>query len=334
MKLDAQISPDTPLAAVPEIARSAEQAGFDCLWTAETQHNPFLPGVMAAEHTRQLKFGTAIAVSFARSPAVMAQTAWDLAELSRGRFILGLGTQVRAHITRRFGMPWPDSVVGKLREQIAVMRAFWSAWQHGTPLAFEGQYYTIDLTSPFFTPAPHDFYDIPIYLAGVNPGLARLAGETAQGFHTHPFHSADYLRTVIMPPIEAGTARAGRSRQDVQVVVHAFVATNPGEETMVRQQLAFYASTPSYRPVLAHHGWETLGTQLSALARAGDWAGMPSIIPDEMVQACATVAPLEDLAAALQARYAGTADRINLYLPYLPGQRDAFWEQLCREFNQ
>jgi probable F420-dependent oxidoreductase len=334
MKLDAQISPDTPLVAVPEIARSAEQAGFDCLWAAETQHNPFLPGVLTAEHTQHLKFGTAIAVSFARSPAVMAQTAWDLAELSRGRFILGLGTQVRAHITRRFGMPWPESVVGKLREQLAVMRAFWSSWQHGTSLAFEGKYYTIDLTSPFFTPSPHGYHEIPIYLAGVNPGLARLAGETAQGFHTHPFHSADYLRRAILPPIEAGAARAGRTRQDVQVVVHAFVATNPAEEAMVRQQIAFYASTPSYRPVLAHHGWEELGVQLSSLARAGEWGRMSAMVPDDMVQACATFAPPDELAAALQDRYARIADRINLYLPYQPGQRDQFWKQLCRAFNQ
>jgi len=332
MKLDVQIAPYTKLAQVPEIAQAAEKLGFSCLWIAETQHNPFLPGVLVAEHTQRIKFGTAIAVSFARSPAVMAHTAWDLAEQSAGRFILGLGTQVKPHINRRFGMPWPDSVTGQLREQIAVMRAFWRNWQENERLSFSGEYYQINLTSPFFVPAAHAYADIPVYIAGVNVGLAKLAGEAAQGFHTHPFHSPAYLQEVIVPQITAGAEQAGRSREDVQVVAHAFVVTNDVERQMVRQQISFYASTPSYRSVLAHHGWQEVGEQLSQMAKAQQWMQMSSLISDEMVETFATIAQPADLAHALKERYAGIAERINLYLPFVPGERDDFWQQLCESF--
>ena len=334
MKLDAQIAPYTSLKVVPEIARAAERLGFDCLWTAETQHNPFLPGALIAEHTQRLKFGTAIAVGFARSPGVMAHTAWDLAQYSEGRFILGLGTQVKAHITRRFGMPWPDSVTGQLREQILVMRAFWRNWQEGERLSFEGRYYQINLTSPFFTPAAQDYPEIPVFIAGVNPGLAKLTGELAQGFHTHPFHTRAYLQDVIVPAVRLGAEQAGRTLKDIQLVAHAFVVTSPTERELVRQQLAFYASTPSYRAVLEHHGWGQVGEELSRLARSGKWAEMPDHVSDQLVETFATVAEPADLAAALKERYRGIAARINLYLPFTPGEREDFWRLLCREFEQ
>lgn len=332
MYLDAQIAPYTKLHQIPDLAQAAEQLGFSCLWAAETQHNPFLPGVLVAEHTQRIQFGTAIAVSFARSPAVMAHTAWDLAEQSQGRFILGLGTQVKPHINRRFGMPWPDSVTGQLREQIAVMRAFWRNWQENERLSFSGEYYQINLTSPFFVPAAHPYASIPVFIAGVNVGLAKLAGEVAQGFHTHPFHSPAYLQEVIVPQISAGAEQAGRTRQDVQVVAHAFVVTNEIEHQMVRQQISFYASTPSYRSVLAHHGWQEVGEQLSQMAKAQQWAQMSSLISDEMVETFATIAPAAELADALKERYSGIAERINLYLPFVPGERDDFWRQLCGAF--
>lgn len=333
MYFDAQIAPYTKLSEIPEIAQHAEKLGFSCLWTAETQHNPFLPCVLIAEHTRRIQFGTAIAVSFARSPAVMAHTSWDLAELSAGRFILGLGTQVRAHITRRFGMPWPESVTGKLREQIAVMRSFWQNWGENEKLAFSGDYYNINLTSPFFTPAAQPHPEIPVYIAGVNIGLARLAGEAAQGFHVHPFHSPAYLKETILQQITAGAEANGRSRQDVQVVAHAFVVTNETERHLVRQQISFYASTPSYRSVLAQHGWQETGEELSKMAKSQQWASMSSLVTDEMVETFATVADEADLADALMERYHGIADRINLYLPFTPGERDGFWLALCEAFN-
>ena len=334
MILDAQIPPETSLEDIPEIAQAAEKLGFDSLWAAETQHNPFLPGVLVAEHTQRLKFGTAIAVSFARSPAVMAHTAWDLAQYSHGRFILGLGTQVKAHITRRFGLSWPDSVVGKLREQVAVMRAFWRNWQEGEKLDYQGEYYSINLTSPFFTPGGHDYPEIPIYIAGVNAGLAQLTGEIAHGFHAHPFHSRSYLKEVIRPAIESGTRKTGRSLQDVQVVANAFIVTSPEEREMVRQQIGFYASTPSYRAVMTHHGWQEVGRELSKLVRSGQWGDASNLVSDEMVDIFATTAHPAEMADALKERYQGVADRINLYLPFTPGERDDFWQMTCRTFNQ
>src|SRR5512141_349774 len=218
MKLDAGL-PSMPLKDVAAVAEAAEAIGFDALWTSETQHDPFLPCALIAEHTQKLNFGTAIAVSFARSPANLAYQAWDLAAQSHGRFMLGLGTQVKAHIERRFGMQWPDSVTGKLREQILAVRAFWEAWQNGTKLNFRGEHYKLTLMSPFFNPGPIEHPNIPIYIAGVNEGLAKLAGELCDGFHAHPFHSPRYLREVILPAIEKGLHKAGRSREDIALSV-------------------------------------------------------------------------------------------------------------------
>ncbi len=327
MKLDATLPP-VSLSEVPAIARAAEAMGFEALWSTETIHDPFLPGALIAEHTRRLHFGSAVAVAFARSPANLAYTAWDLAQASGGRFILGLGTQVKAHIERRFGMPWPDSVVGKLREQIGAIRAFWKTWQTGERLDYRGDYYKLTLMSPFFNPGRIDQPDIPIYIAGVNAGLARLAGEAADGFLVHPFHSTIYLKEVLLPAIEEGAARSGRSRRDIAVSTTAFVVSSPEEELFVRAQIAFYASTPSYRAVMARHGWEETASQLSALAGRGQWGDMPGLISQEMLEAFAVVAEASDLPEALLARYAGLVDRLGLYLPFVPGERDAFWRSL------
>lgn len=327
MKLDASL-PAVPLSQVPPIARAAEQIGFQALWTSETQHDPFLPGALIAEHTQRLHFGTAVAISFARSPGNLAYLAWDLAQASQGRFILGLGTQVKAHIERRFGMPWPDSVVGKLREQIQAVRALWRTWQSGEALNFRGEYYRLSLMSPFFNPGSITHPEIPIFIAGVNPGLARLAGEVADGFHVHPFHSPRYVSEVVIPAIEAGAAKAGRQRKDVQISTTVFVVTSPEETSFVRQQLAFYASTPSYRPVMALHGWESVAADLSALAARGRWSEMPALITDEILAIFAVAGDVQTLPGALSQRYQGHVDRLALYLPFIPGQRDDFWKAL------
>jgi probable F420-dependent oxidoreductase len=329
MKLDATLPP-VPLSAVPRIAQAAEAIGFQTLWSTETVHDPFLPGALVAEHTKDLKFGTAVAIAFARSPANLAYTSWDLAQTSAGRFILGLGTQVKAHIERRYGMPWPDSVVAKLREQIRAVRLFWKCWQEGEPLNFRGDYYRLSLMSPFFNPGPIEHPHIPIYIAGVNTGLARLAGETADGFHVHPFHTSRYLSEVIIPAIERGAARSGRSRADVAVSVSAFVVTSSKEDSFVRQQISFYASTPSYRPVMALHGWEKTAEALSGLAARGRWEEMPALIDDEMLATFAVVSPGDSLASALSSRYQGLADRLGLYIPFVPGERDEFWKMLLQ----
>jgi probable F420-dependent oxidoreductase len=331
--LDATL-PACSLRDVPRLARAAEELGLCCLWSTETQHDPFLPGPLVFEHTRRLAFGTAVAIAFARSPATLAYTAWDLAQAGGGRFVLGLGTQVRAHVERRFGMPWPDSVVGKLREQILAVRAFWRCWQTGEPLRFEGRYYRLNLMSPFFNPGPIEHPDLPVYVAGVNTGLARLAGELAQGFHVHPLHSPEYLRQVILPALESGAARAGRRRSEVAVSVNCFVASTDAEVEFVRSQVAFYASTPSYRAVMALHGWEDVARRLSQLAAAGRWDALPDLVTDEMVHTFAVVCDRAGLPAALRARYAGLADRLTPYVPFDPDRRTDLWASLGAAFRE
>ncbi len=331
MKFDAALPP-IGLKEVPAIAKAAEEIGFDAAWTQETQHDPFLPCALIAEYTTRLKLGTAVAVSFARSPANIAYTAWDLAAQSDGRFILGLGTQVKAHIERRFGQAWPESVTGKLREQIQVIRAFWDCWQNGTKLNYRGEYYKITLMSPFFNPGPIEHPSIPIYIAGVNTGLAKLAGGLCEGFHVHPFHSVRYLKEVILPAIEEGTARERRNRKDVSVLANAFVATTTEEMNFARAQIAFYASTPSYRPVMDLHGWADVAEKLSAHAARGEWTEMPMLITDEMLNQFCLVTNESKLADELKKRYEGMADRLSIYTPFVPGQRDEWWRNLASEF--
>ena len=332
MKLDAAL-PLVQLKDVPAIAKAAEEIDFDALWTQETQHDPFLPCTLIAEHTSLLNFGTAIAVSFARSPANLAYTAWDLAAQSNGRFMLGLGTQVKAHVERRFGMPWPESVTGKLREQIQVIRAFWDSWQNGTKLNFRGEYYKITLMSPFFNAGAIENPNIPIYIAGVNAGLAKLAGEICEGFHAHPFNSPRYMNEVLLPAIEEGLQKNGRKRKDITVSMTPFVATAPEEQGFARMQIAFYASTPSYKPVMDLHGWGETAEKLSGFAAKSEWAEMPMLITDEMLAEFCLITTEENLATDLKKRYNGIADRLTLYTPFVPKEKDQWWKKLAKEFN-
>jgi probable F420-dependent oxidoreductase len=335
MKLDAGL-PLVHLKDVPPIARAAEALGFDAIWTQETQHDPFLPFPLIAEHTERLKMGTGIAVSFARSPATLAYISWDIAAQSNGRFILGLGTQVKAHIERRFGMQWPESVTGKLREQIRVIRAFWDCWQNGSKLDFRGEYYKVTLMSPFFNPGPLPVpgsWMIPIYIAGVNKGLAHLAGELCDGFHVHPFHSIRYLQEVILPAVEQGALKAGRRRQDIAMTVTSFVAASPEEANFARMQISFYASTPSYRTVMELHGWGGVAEKLSAHASKGEWGEMAVLLTDEMLEQFCLMTTPETMAEDLKKRYEGIADRLLLYTPFVPGEKDEFWKKLADGLN-
>jgi probable F420-dependent oxidoreductase len=333
MKFDASIPP-TSLSQIPALAQEAEAIGFDALWSSETQHSPFLPLALVAEHSKRLEFGTAVAIGFARSPTTLAHTAWDLAEVSGGRFILGLGTQVRAHVERRFSMPWPESPVGKLRELIGAIRAIWHTWQHGERVNYRGDYYKVTLMIPFFDPGPIKHPEIPIYIAGVNPGLCRLAGEAADGFHAHPYNSASYLRDVVQPAIAEGAKRVGRDANEVSVSVTAFVVVSPDESDFVRSQIAFYASTPTYRPVMAHHGWGDVADRLYSLSRQGAWGEMPGLISDEMLNTFAVVAPEAELAGALKERYQGVANRLTIYRPFFPGDSDGFWRSLATSMRE
>ena len=332
MKIDVVLSPDFPQ-RTPAAAQAAEAFGFDGVWTNETQHDPFLPLTLVAEHTQRVNFGTAIAVSFARSPTTLAHTAWDLAAQSSGRFILGLGTQVRAHIVRRFGMPWPESVAGLLREQIGALRAIWNCWATGEPLNFRGQHVSLTLMTPFFTPPPMAHPRIPIFIAGVNEALCQLAGEVGDGFFVHPLHTVHYLREVVQPALARGRERSGREASQVQVVVTAFAHTSPEEKDFVRQQIAFYASTRSYRPVMALHGWGEVAERLTRLAARGGWAEMGNLISDEMLSAFSVGASPDELGAALLERYTGVADRLMLYLPFSPESDRAFWPRLVQSLR-
>lgn len=330
MKIDVAVMAPT-LRSVPYIAQTAEAIGFDGLWTSETQHDPFLPLALVAEHTSRMEFGTAIAVAFARSPTTLAHIAWDLSKASRGRFILGLGTQVKAHIERRFGMTW-EAPAPKLREMILVIRALWQAWQGDGKINFRGEFYKITLMTPFFNPGPIDHPDIPIYIAGVNEHLCRVAGELCQGFHVHPFHTPEYIRQVVLPNIQHGAAKAGRSRADVQLASSIFVATNDQEREMARQQISFYASTPTYKSVLDVHGWGDLSKKLGALAVRGKWDEMPALITDDILNEVAIVAPREQVVARIKQKYAGLLDRVTFYAPFDPMDAPK-WREIVQAFQ-
>ncbi|HNP72332.1 MAG TPA: TIGR03617 family F420-dependent LLM class oxidoreductase [Kouleothrix sp.] len=334
MKLDAAVAVDAAhLRDVAATARAAEELGFAGLWAAETQHNGFFPLVLAAEHTSRVELGTAVAIAFPRSPMVMAQNAWDLQALSGGRFLLGLGTQVKAHIERRYGMAW-DAPVARLRDYIGALRAIWHSWQTGEKLDYHGQFYQHTLMTPFFNPGPIANPHIPIYIAGVNEGLARLAGETCEGFHVHPFHSVAYINQVVRPQVVAGASRAGRAPGDVALVSSVFAITgrNAAEieaaRDAAREQIAFYASTPTYRVVLACHGWEDIGEQLSRLAAMKRWSQMSALVGDEMLEVFTVQAPPDRIGAALRARYTGVLDRVFCYMPYTPGPLDELWRAM------
>jgi probable F420-dependent oxidoreductase len=248
---------------------------------------------------------------------VTAMTAWDLARLSQGRFLLGLGTQVRAHIVRRFASTW-DRPGPRLRDYILALRAIWDAWQNSTPLKYEGEFYNLSLMTPFFDPGPIPNPRIPIYIAGVGPHLSRLAGELCDGFHVHPFHTTRYLDQVVLPGIAAGAARSGRSMSDVERATTVFVMTGETDAEVeqalgaVRQQISFYASTPSYKPVLEANDWD-FGDQLNAMSKRGQWDEMAAVVPDEAVLEVGVAAPIERLGSAIRERYGDRVQRVGFY---------------------
>lgn len=334
LKIDAGLGTEGDyLKGMDQTARAAEDLGFAGLWTSETKHDAFLPLAVAASATEKIDLGTSVAIAFSRSPMATAQTAWDLQSLSEGRFILGLGTQVRAHVERRFSMPF-DRPAARLREYILALRAIWESFQTEGRLKFEGEFYEHTLMTPFFNPGPIEHPEVPIYIAGVNTKLANLAGELCDGFHVHPFHSPEYLRQTVKPAIEEGAKDAGRSPDDVELATSVFVVSGENEEECakqresVRAQISFYASTPTYRTVLAAHGWEGVGESLGKLARDKKWQEMPSLITDDMLEAFVVEARPAELGPALQERYDGLLDRVALYVPFVPGEREKFWRSV------
>jgi len=336
MKIDVGIS-NYDLRAMPEYARQAEALGYDCLWSSETQHDPFLPLAVAAAATSKIRLGTSIAVAFPRSPMVLAYTAWDLQQASGGRFILGLGSQVKAHNQRRFSVKF-ESPGPKLREVVLALRAIWECWQKGTPLKFEGQFYSFTLMTPFFNPGPIAQPEIPVYIAGVNHYMCRVAGEVCDGLHVHPFHSPKYLREYVHPAVEEGMRLAGRARRDFSYATAAFVIVGDTEDERarnaeaVRQQIAFYASTRTYEPVLACHGWERVTAELHRKSLEGDWKGMAGLISDEMLDTFAVCGRYGNMAAKLRERYDGLLDRVALYQPYEVRPDDPGLGRMVKDF--
>jgi len=335
MKIDAPLR-DIPLGHVADEARRYERMGFDGLWTFETRADPFLALLPAALATERMSIGTNIAVAFARSPYATAVSAWDLQKASGGRMILGLGTQVRPHVERRFSMPF-EHPAARVTEFIDCVRAVWDTFQSGARPGFKGRFYQFTLMNDFFNAGPCDHPHIPIFLAGVNERMCRAAGEVADGFHLHPMHSPGYLRDVIHPALAEGAAL--RSRDAAQIVVHApvFVVYGDSEaersrmEQSVRAQVAFYGSTPSYRSFLAYHGFEEVGKALSVAMRNGEIATMPSLVPDALLEAVTLSGTFAEIGAALRQRYAGgLAHRASLYVPVPKDADEEAWSALTQ----
>jgi probable F420-dependent oxidoreductase len=332
LRIDRGIPSD--LSRVPSTVATLEQRGYDGCWTGEINHDPFLPVLLAAEHSSTLEVGTSIAVAFARTPMTVAHIGGDLQSYSAGRFNLGLGTQVQAHIEKRFSMPWSHPV-RRMREFVAALQAIWAAWHDGTRLRFEGDFYTHTLMTPMFTPEPMP-HGIPnVFIAAVGAAMTELIGEVADGLLAHAFTTKRYSEEVTTPALLRGLRRAGRSRNGFQVSCLVFVVTGETEEQMAaaaaatRKQVAFYGSTPAYRKVLGLHGWDDLHVELHRLSRAGEWDAMRELVDDEVLRAFAVVAPLPELARALLERCDGVIDRV---LPAFP--RDVSEDAIDRVLDE
>ena len=313
LKIDGGIP--NKLARVAEAASALEQQGYDGGWTAETSHDPFLPLLLAAEHTSRLELGTNIAVAFARNPMIVANIGWDLQAYSQGRFILGLGTQIQPHIEKRFSMPWSHPA-RRMREFVAALQAIWSAWKDGSKLRFEGEFYTHKIMTPMFTPEPQPHPAPRVFLAAVGEAMTEMCGEVADGHLGHPMVSKRYLEEVTMPALQRGMDRCGRDRNDFEVSAEVMVATGQNDAelaaavTATRKQIAFYGSTPAYRRVLEVHGWGDLHDELNRLSKLGEWDAMGSLIDDDMLGAFAVAGPVDTIAAALRSRCEGVVDRV------------------------
>lgn len=317
MKVDYYLPMEAGVGGSVEHATRAKQAGFDGFFTAEASQDPFLPLAAASTAVDAMDFGTAIAVAFPRSPMVTAMSAWGLQEATGGRFLLGLGTQVKGHINRRFSTEW-GSPGPRLREYIEAMRAIWATFQDGAPLDYRGDFYQFTLMTPFFNPGPIGHRPPKVFISAVGPYNCRLVGELCDGIHVHPFHTVEYLRSHVRPLVEEGAASTGRSIDDVEFSSTVMCVTGVDDESMAksmeaaRQQISFYASTPSYRAVLEKEGWE-FGPELTAMSKRQKWDEMVGLITDEVVEKVAVVAPVGELGAALRARYEGLLDRVGYY---------------------
>jgi probable F420-dependent oxidoreductase len=315
MKIDAIVA--TPLADTAGAAAHAERLGCDGIMVPEVAHDPFLPLTVAATATQRVQLATGIAVAFARNPMNVAVMASDLHRFSGGRFALGLGSQIKPHITKRFSMPWSNPAA-RMREFVAAVRAIWTAWEEQSPLDFHGEYYRHTLMTPMFDHGPSECGWPTIHLAAVGPVMTTVAGEVADGLNTHGFTTAAYVRDVTLPQLEVGLQRSGRTRNDVEVSVPVMVAIVDNDRdprlAATRATIAFYGSTPAYRPVLDHHGWSALGEELHAMSRRGEWQQMGALVDDDVLHTFAVVGSAKEVGAEIVSRYGDIIDRLQLGL--------------------
>jgi len=330
MKIDAGLmSPD--LSATGEVAARLEDRGFAAAWSFESAHDAFLPLVLAARATQRIQLGKAVAIASARNALSVAQLAWDVQTIARGRFILGLGTQIQPHIEKRFSMPWSEPAK-RLREFVLAIRAIWRAWETRERLSFRGEFYTHTLMTPFFDPGPNAFGAPPIYLAGVGPKMVEVVGEVADGFLVHPLHSPSFLEAVTLPALDRGLAKGGRARADVTISCQTIVALGRTAEQIetarqkARGQISFYGSTPAYRGVLEHHGYGSLHPELNRLSKTGGWGEMTKRIDDTLFDHIAVSGTPAEVGEKLKARNAGFAARTTLMLYDETGDAEAVRE--------
>ncbi|MEM7412668.1 MAG: TIGR03617 family F420-dependent LLM class oxidoreductase [Myxococcota bacterium] len=314
MKIDGGLMTND-LAQVPARAKALEAAGYDGAVTAEIASDPFLPLTLAAEHTERLELMTSIAVAFARNPMLFANLGHDLNAFSKGRLILGLGSQIRPHIQKRFSMPW-GKPAARMREFILAMRAIWDCWYQGKPLDFRGEFYTHSLMTPMFTPTNTEYGAPRVFLAAVGPRMTEVAGEVADGLIAHAFTTENYVREVTLPAIERGLERAGKSRADFSITCPVFVVTGEDDASFTAnrdatcKQIAFYGSTPAYKGVLESIGHGDLQPELNRLSKAGQWDEMGRRIDDDILSAFAIVGSPEEIAGKVGTRYGGVFDRM------------------------
>jgi len=326
----------TDLAAIAQGARELEDLGYDGVLSAEITHDPFLPLVVAAEHTERVDIGTSIAVAFARNPMTLANLGHDLQTYSAGRFRMGLGSQIKPHIEKRFSMPWSHPAA-RMRELILAMRAIWATWTTGAPLEFRGEFYRHTLMTPMFDPGPNPYGDPVVTLAAVGGLMTEVAGEVADGLILHAFTTERYVREVTLPALERGFTKSGRTRADFEISGPLFVVTGANDEEMAasvqatKQQIAFYASTPAYRSVLELHGWGDLGDEMNRLSKQGEWVQMGALVDDDVLDTFAVVAEPEQVAARMRDRYGDLVDRILFSAPVRKDPQR--WRSAIAEFH-
>ena len=337
MKVDTGL-PIHDLSRVPEAAQRAEALGYDGALTPETGHDPFLAHAPAAERTERIGLGTAVAIAFPRSPMTTAQIAWDLQQLSKGRFHVGLGTQVKGHIVRRYGMDWAPPGP-RMRDYILMMRAIWDSWQNGTKPSFEGEHYRYTLMTPFFSPGSIEHPRIPIHISAINPYNCRLVGELCDGIKLHGFNTPKYLHEVILPNIAKGAKKAGRDLTEIEICGLGFVITGKTEEEVekakapARQQIAFYGSTRTYQPVLDVHGWGDLCPELYGLSIEGKWQEMATKITDDMLEEFAVTGTYDEIVPKIKERCAGVIDRINFSIPVRSPEDEERLKHMIKELQ-